>query len=163
MLIRSQKTFVYLILIALGATVAAGALAYFKVTTVWFWLGLILIANAAVLLVYYLRIYRVFGKIISQIEALLAGQKYKKIVLLRRDEFGLLAQFFNHVTKNLEAVSHDLKEGSRMLSELDLAADIQRSVLPATIPLVDKLDVAARTRPAPRVGRPRGRHRRRSR
>jgi len=152
MLIRSQKTFVYLILIALGATVAAGALAYFKVTTVWFWLGLILIANAAVLLVYYLRIYRVFGKIISQIEALLAGQKYKKIVLLRRDEFGLLAQFFNHVTKNLEAVSHDLKEGSRMLSELDLAADIQRSVLPATIPLVDKLDVAARTRPAEEVG-----------
>jgi serine phosphatase RsbU (regulator of sigma subunit) len=63
-----------------------------------------------------------------------------------------LAQFFNYVTKNLESVSHDLKEGNRMMSELDLASEIQRSILPRAIPMVDKLDVAARTRPAEEVG-----------
>lgn len=149
---RSQRTFMVLVALAVLTVLGAGFAYYKEVQTLWIWLAISVSFPVLAVAIYYLRVFRVFGKIVAQMEALLAGNKYKKVLLKRHDEFGLLAKFFNHVTKNLESVSHDLKEGSRMMSELDLAAEIQKSVLPTEIPLVDKLDVAARTRPADEVG-----------
>jgi sigma-B regulation protein RsbU (phosphoserine phosphatase) len=103
-------------------------------------------------LVYYLGIFRQLGKVITQVEALLTGGKYKKVFLPKQNEFGVLAQFFNTMTDNVESVSDDLKEGDRMSSELGLAAEIQKSILPKSIPALAKLDVTAKTRPASEVG-----------
>lgn len=91
-------------------------------------------------------------KVTSQIAALIAGKPYKKLNLSKRDEFGLLAYFFNDVTKNVENISYYLKEGERMASELQIASDIQKSVLPVSIPLVEKMDTVAKTRSADEVG-----------
>lgn len=152
MLLRSQRTF---ILIAGWSLlfIVIGVLAYFaELGSPLLWLLLLIVGLFGATGAYYWRVYGVFGKILEQVEALMAGGKYKKIFLPRNDEFGLLAKFFNHVTKNLEGVSHRLKEGDRMTQELDLAAEIQKSVVPKSIPGIDKLDVAARTRPADEVG-----------
>ena len=91
-------------------------------------------------------------KVTSQIAALIAGKPYKKLNLSKRDEFGLLAYFFNDVTKNVENISYYLKEGERMASELQIASDIQKSVLPVSIPLLEKMDTVAKTRSADEVG-----------
>lgn len=152
MILRSQKTFVLILFFAVVFIGIGILLNYLEIADKNLWLALVFVAALFPVLVYYFRLYRVFGKIIQSVEALLAGAKYKKIFLLRNDEFGLLAQFFNQVTKNLENVSFELKEGNRRESELSLAAEIQRSVLPKAVPLVDKLDIAARTRPADEVG-----------
>ncbi len=90
--------------------------------------------------------------ITKEISSLFAGSNYSKINYKDLDEFGLIASFFNQVTKNLESVSQYLKEGSRMASELTLASQIQKSVLPNNIPIVPKLDIVAKTRPAEEVG-----------
>jgi serine phosphatase RsbU (regulator of sigma subunit) len=91
-------------------------------------------------------------KLCTQVSALLAGEKYDRVVFTSKDEFGLLGLFFNQVTKNIESVSQYLKEGSRMASELSLASQIQRSVLPVSLPNVPGLDIVAKTRPAEEVG-----------
>jgi sigma-B regulation protein RsbU (phosphoserine phosphatase) len=88
----------------------------------------------------------------KEIAAILAGNSYQSLSIKTKDEFGLIAMFFNQVTKNIENVSQIIKEGSRMANELALASQIQKSVLPKEIPLVDGLDIVAKTRPAEEVG-----------
>ena len=90
--------------------------------------------------------------ICKEVSALLAGGGYNKIKFSRKDEFGLLAYFFNEITSNVENISKYLKEGDRMASELALASDIQKSVLPREIPVIPKLDTVAKTRSADEVG-----------
>lgn len=91
-------------------------------------------------------------EISREIASVLASKPYQKISITRKDEFGLIGYFFNDVTKNIENISYFLKEGSRMSSDLNIAADIQRSVLPKEIPVIDHLDTVAKTRSADELG-----------
>jgi len=90
--------------------------------------------------------------ITRQISSVIASKPYKKITINSKDEFGLIGYFFNDVTKNIENISYFLKEGSRMSSDLNIAADIQRSVLPKEIPVIEFLDTVAKTRSADELG-----------
>lgn len=91
-------------------------------------------------------------KLTKQMKLLLTGRPYKKITTNRVDEIGVIAQFFNEITQNLESISQKLKEGQRMSSELEIASSIQRSILPDKSPDVPNLEVVAKTRPAVEVG-----------
>lgn len=104
------------------------------------------------LLVYFYEIVRPFSIILGQIKALLTGRKYRRIYTKRIDEIGIIAHFFNEITKNLEKISIQLKEGKRMLGELEVAAQIQKDILPVTAPNVPGLDIIAKTRPAVELG-----------
>lgn len=95
---------------------------------------------------------RPLKKLTKQMKLLLTGRSYKKITTNRVDEIGVIAQFFNEITENLEGISQKLKEGQRMSSELEIASSIQRSILPAKSPDVPNLEVVAKTRPAVEVG-----------
>jgi len=102
---------------------------------------------------FYLFVFsRPLHKITRQVAALLAGKSYSKVNLHTKDEFGMLAYFFNDVTKNIKKISYYLKEGERMASELQIASDIQKSVLPKSIPMIPYLDAIAKTRPADEMG-----------
>jgi len=101
---------------------------------------------------YYIVFSRPLHKVTAQVAALLAGKKYINISILTKDEFGMLAYFFNDVTKNIKKISYYLKEGERMASELQIASDIQKSVLPKSIPMIPNLDTIAKTRPADEMG-----------
>ncbi len=90
--------------------------------------------------------------ITKEMRALLAGKKYHHIYSEYLDEFGVVAYFFNEVIKNMEAVSADVIEGKRMSSELNLAADIQKKVLPTGMPTIPGLDIWGSTRAAAEVG-----------
>lgn len=104
------------------------------------------------LLVYLNEIVRPFEIILKQIKNLLTGRKYNRIYTNRIDEIGTIAHFFNEVTKNMEKISNQLKEGKRMLGELEIAAQIQKDILPIEAPRIPGLDIIAKTRPATELG-----------
>jgi len=116
---------------------------------IYVYLVIVFTIQAALYFIFYSRPLHVITK---EVAALLAGKKYNKINIHTQDEFGMLAFFFNDITKNVEKISYYLKEGERMADELQIASDIQKSVLPKSIPLIPNLDTVAKTRPADEVG-----------
>lgn len=95
---------------------------------------------------------RPLKKLTKQMKLLLTGRSYKKITTSRIDEVGIIAQFFNEITENLETISQKLKEGQRMSSELEIASSIQKSILPTKSPSVPNLEIVAKSRPAVEIG-----------
>ena len=104
------------------------------------------------LVIYFFEIVRPLKIILAEMKALLTGRKYRRIYTGRKDEIGIIAHFFNDVTKSFEKVSIDIKEGKRMMSELEIASSIQRAILPPQNPNVPGLDIDAKTRPAVELG-----------
>ncbi len=104
------------------------------------------------LMVYYVDIVKPLRAIMPQIQAILTGKSYKRIYTDRVDEIGLVAHFFNQVTKGLGKVSLDLKDRERMLDELTIASQLQRDILPDTTPSVPGMQIAAKSKPATEVG-----------
>lgn len=97
-------------------------------------------------------VHRPLTRVIREMKFLLANKKYSRIFSTRVDEWGVIAHFFNEVTKNIEKISVTLNEGARMSSELNIAADIQKMVLPEKIPEVPGLDIFVNTRPEVEIG-----------
>ncbi len=104
------------------------------------------------LIVYYVDIIKPLRKIMPSIQAILSGKPYKRIYTSRVDEIGLIAHFFNQVTKGLGKVSLDLKDRERMLDELTIAAQLQKDILPDMIPPVPGMQIVAKSKPATEVG-----------
>ncbi|MFA6521561.1 MAG: PP2C family protein-serine/threonine phosphatase [Candidatus Gracilibacteria bacterium] len=92
------------------------------------------------------------SKVFIQMKALLTSRPYKKIFTQRVDEVGVLAHFFNEVTKNMERLSLDMEEGRRMSKELSVGSDIQKKILPTQMPQIPGLLIHGSTRPASEVG-----------
>jgi len=110
----------------------------------------------AILILVGILVYINFSKPLSlvlfQVQALLTGKPYKKIYTDRIDEIGVLAYFFNQVTKGFKQVSSDLEDRERMISELSVAAQLQRDILPLESPFVDGLQIVLKNKPATEVG-----------
>lgn len=116
-----------------------------------FWTGLGIFA-AYFLLTYLFYVVLPLRKVTKQMQALLTGHKYKKIYTGRTDEIGILAHFFNEVTKNIGTLTGSIKENRRFSDELGAAAELQESILPTETPAIPGLSVVTKTRPAAEVG-----------
>lgn len=92
------------------------------------------------------------SKIIREMKALLTGKSYKKIMTSKRNEIGVLAHFFNEITRNLESISGQVKSHKRISKELDKAQQIQKDLIPEKLPEIQGLEVTAKTRPASELG-----------
>lgn len=103
-------------------------------------------------LIIYTKLTRPIKKVILEMKALLTGKTYRRIMTKRKDELGVLAHFFNEVTRNLENISSDVKQHEELKKEVDLAQSIQRDLLPKTTPNISGLEIAAKTRPASEIG-----------
>lgn len=88
----------------------------------------------------------------KEVTNLLTGKIYRRVVPTTIDEVGILTHFFNEITQDLEKISYDVKERRRMSSELDIASQIQKDVLPKETPEIPGLDIVAKTRSAAEVG-----------
>lgn len=95
---------------------------------------------------------RPFKILLAEMKALLTGQKYHRIYTRRLDEVAVMSHFFNQVTESFEKVSLNLREGKRMMSELEIATGIQRDILPPYNPKIHGLEIVAKTRPAAELG-----------
>lgn len=104
------------------------------------------------LLIVYLKISHPIHSIILEMKALLTGKTYRRIMTKRQDEIGILAHFFNEVTRNLENISADMQQHQSLQDEVNTAQAIQRDLLPQDIPKIEGLDIAAKTRPASEIG-----------
>ncbi len=116
-----------------------------------------LIVALSVFLVYFLISYWVdvikpLRAILGQMQALLAGKPYRRIFTPRVDEIGIIAHFFNQVTKGLGEASFDIKDRERMLEELNVASQLQRDILPLETPSIDGLQISAKNLPATELG-----------
>ena len=104
------------------------------------------------LLLFILNVMIPVNRVVKQITNLLTGKNYKKVDPTTIDEVGIMTHFFNEITHDLEKISYDIKERRRMSSELDIAAQIQKDVLPKEAPEAPGLDIVAKTRSAAEVG-----------
>lgn len=98
------------------------------------------------------KIHNPLNKIIGEMKALLTGKSYRRIMTSKRNEIGILAHFFNEVTRNLENISSDVKSHARIKKELNAAQKIQQDLLPKEAPEIPGLEVTAKTRPASEIG-----------
>lgn len=105
-----------------------------------------------VFLAYFIAVARPLKTVLIQMQALLANKQYKKIFTTRIDEVGVIAHFFNSITKGLGSVSSDLKEHERILDELTIASQLQRDILPLESPVVAGLQIVAKNKPASELG-----------
>jgi hypothetical protein len=112
-------------------------------------LGLFLIY---VIVACYIDFVRPLKIVLAEMQSLLTGGVYKKIYTNRVDEVGVIAYFFNKVTEGFGQVSFDVKDRQRMLTELNLAAQLQKDLLPQKIPDIPGLQIVAKTKPATEIG-----------
>ena len=115
-------------------------------------LGIIIFTFFVVLLLFILDVVIPINRVTKQIINLLTGNNYSKVKSSTIDEVGIITHFFNEITHDLEKISYDIKERRRMSSELDIAAQIQKDVLPKEAPNAPGLDIVAKTRSAAEVG-----------
>ncbi len=120
--------------------------------SLWVFLSVTIGVLILLLALFLLDVVIPLGKVIKQVKNLLTGNNYKRVEPTTIDEIGIFTHFFNEITQDLEKVSFDLKERKRMSTELDIAARIQKDVLPKEAPEVPGLDIVAKTKAAAEVG-----------
>lgn len=84
--------------------------------------------------------------------AVAEGDLDHRIPVRRRDQLGELAERFNHMTVSVQGMLADVAEKERLSRELELAREIQESLLPARRTVHGAATVAAVFRPAAEVG-----------
>ena len=80
------------------------------------------------------------------------GNLDHRVPVKRRDELGDLARSFNHMTGSVQSMLDDVAEKERLARELELAREIQESLLPARHLELGPLTVRATFQPAAEVG-----------
>jgi hypothetical protein len=105
-----------------------------------------------VLIACYIDVVKPLKIVLGEMQTALTGGLFKKIYTTRIDEVGILAYFFNKVTEGFGQVSFDIKDRQRMLSELNLAAQLQRDILPSLTPSIQGLQIVAKSKPATEIG-----------
>lgn len=149
-----KKTFLYLFIFFL----VAGALDYFALPFIGKYIGdyaavaVDAVYALAVFIMIVFVLYKPLKIVFCEMKAMLTGHPYKKIFTKRVDEVGVLAHFFNEVTRNIERISVDVEESRRMSKELSIGSDIQRKILPKVMPEIFGISLYGSMRPASEVG-----------
>ena len=137
-----SKTFYRFLLLQILFVTTFYTLFWFEVITLSF---LSLSSFVALFLSIDIFLYYKFVKdlddIVDQVANVVAGKPFVPVNIYSKDEFGLLAHFFNDITSNLKKISNVIKEEERMSAELNIAASIQRSVLPDSILKIPNFDI----------------------
>lgn len=80
------------------------------------------------------------------------GRFDTRVPVRGEDELGQLASTFNSMVEGLESAENEREEHQRIESELDLAREIQASMLPTRPPQLKGADIAFRCTPAKELG-----------
>lgn len=75
-----------------------------------------------------------------------------RVPVQTQDEVGVLAETFNKMAADLEVSTKALVYKERMAKELEVAANIQKQILPKTLPQIEGLDIATALVPAVEIG-----------
>ncbi len=97
-------------------------------------------------------ISRSTSRLTTGARAIERGDLGYRVPVKRRDQLGDLARSFNHMTHSVQSMLADVAEKERLARELELARQIQESLLPARCLEVGPVTVRATFRPAAEVG-----------
>ncbi len=81
-----------------------------------------------------------------------SGDFKTRIHVKSKSEVGMLADTFNKMAEDLEKSTEAKIEREKLAKELELAAKIQKQLLPKTIPKIKNIDIFASLTPATEVG-----------
>lgn len=156
-LVRDSLTKKALLLFTLvaGGVVAAAVVLFrrgIETVPVNIFVGVLVGIPFLFLMAFLLDVMVPLSRVSRQVKNLLGGKNYQRIPPTTVDEIGMFTHFFNEITRDLEKISYDVRERRRMTSELDIAAQIQRDVLPKSAPETPGLDIVAKTRAAAEIG-----------
>ena len=149
------KKAILLFSVLLTAMVVAATVLFRKgvlSVSLWIFIGSLIGLLLLLLVVFLANVMAPLGRVVREVRNLLGGRNYQRVPPTTIDEIGMFTHFFNEITRDLEKISYDVRERRRMTSELDIAAQIQRDVLPKTAPESTGLDIVAKTRPAAEIG-----------
>ncbi len=149
------KKAIFLFSVLLTALVVVATVLFRKgvvQVSLWTFVGSLLAVLLFILIVFLLDVMSPLSRVAKEVRALLGGKNYQRVPPTTIDEIGMFTHFFNEITRDLEKISYDVRERRRMTSELDIAAQIQRDVLPKSAPESKGLDIVAKTRPAAEIG-----------
>ncbi len=85
-------------------------------------------------------------------EKLGAGDLKVRVVVTTNDEIGELGTTFNKMAGDLEVSTKAMIEREKLGRELELAAKIQRQIIPKEVPKIEGLEIATALIPAEEVG-----------
>lgn len=117
----------------------------------WFLLGGLLLSVVAIWLL-SLIVTRPIQKIFEGVRALHSGDFSAKITLDTQDEFGQLASIFNEMTAKIQESQSGMVEHERLQKEMQVAQEIQHTLLPASFPEVNGYEIGGMYRAAKEVG-----------
>ena len=95
---------------------------------------------------------RPLKKLTSTVEQIAKGDFKIRANVNSNDEVGVLADSVNHMAEDLEKSTEARVYKARLTKELEIAAKIQRELLPQELPVVKGLDLAAEVIPATEIG-----------
>ena len=115
---------------------------------------MLVIAFISILGLFFLsRIFiRPFQKILEGVQAMNQGDLNAKIEVNSQDEFGQLANIFNEMTGKIQESQVGLMEQERIQKEMQVAQEIQHTLLPASFPQIEGYEIGATYRAAKEVG-----------
>ena len=93
-----------------------------------------------------------FQKILEGVHAVSMGDLNSKIDINTQDEFGQLANIFNEMTGRIQDSQKGMVEQERMQKEMQVAQEIQHTLLPAEFPQIEGYEIGATYRSAKEVG-----------
>jgi serine phosphatase RsbU (regulator of sigma subunit)/anti-sigma regulatory factor (Ser/Thr protein kinase)/uncharacterized membrane protein affecting hemolysin expression/transposase len=111
-----------------------------------------LILSVLVIWLLSLIVTRPIQKIFDGVRALHSGDFSAKIELDTQDEFGELANIFNEMTAKIKASQSGMMEHERLQKEMQVAQEIQHTLLPSDFPQVDGYEIGGMYRAAKEVG-----------
>ncbi|HJT24560.1 MAG TPA: ATP-binding protein, partial [bacterium] len=117
----------------------------------WLMLGIFLVSMVGLFLLSRIFI-RPFQKILEGVQAMNQGDLNAKIDVDSQDEFGQLAKIFNEMTGKIQESQIGLMEQERMQKEMQVAQEIQHTLLPASFPQIEGYEIGATYRSAKEVG-----------
>jgi len=110
--------------------------------------GIAMATSAAMVL----SITRSTSRLTAGARAVERGDLDHRVPVKRQDQLGDLARSFNHMTDSVQSMLADVAEKERLARELELAREIQESLLPARYLEVGPISVRATFTPATEVG-----------
>ena len=99
-----------------------------------------------------LSITRSTSRLTAGARAVERGDLDYRVPVKRHDQLGDLARSFNHMTDSVQSMLTDVAEKERLARELELAREIQESLLPESYLEVGPVSVRATFKPATEVG-----------
>jgi serine phosphatase RsbU (regulator of sigma subunit)/anti-sigma regulatory factor (Ser/Thr protein kinase)/transposase len=97
-------------------------------------------------------VIRPFQKILEGVHAISSGDLNAKIDVTSQDEFGQMAGIFNDMTSRIQESQKGMIDQERLQQEMQVAQEIQHTLLPAEFPQIEGYEIGATYRSAKEVG-----------